>query len=130
MTAARPRPKVMTLTQAAADRLTTILEARESGAKGVRIGVKNGGCAGMSYTMEYYDEPGKLDEIVEDKGVTLAIDARAVLFLLGVEMDYEEGRLNSGFVFANPNQTSACGCGESVTLVPASQARLAEIQEA
>ena len=127
---ANPRPKVMTLTQAAADRLSHILESRQQGASGVRIGVKNGGCAGMSYTMEYYDEPGKLDEIVEDKGVTLAIDAKAVLFLLGAEMDYKESRLNSGFVFSNPNQTSACGCGESVTLVPASAARLSEMQGA
>ncbi|MFV2091838.1 MAG: HesB/IscA family protein [Hyphomicrobiales bacterium] len=125
MAASRPRPKVMTLTDAAAARLGEIMaSSAHKGASGVRIGVKNGGCAGMSYTMDYYDEAGPMDEIVEDKGVTLAIDASAVLFLLGTQMDYQEGQLSAGFTFSNPNQTSACGCGESVTLVPADEARL------
>lgn len=129
--ASRPRPKVMTITQAAAERLSQILASGEhKGAGGVRIGVKNGGCAGMSYTMDYYDEPGPMDEIVEDRGVTLAIDAKAVLFLLGTQMDYKQGQLSAGFTFNNPNQTSACGCGESVTLVPVDQARIDELHSA
>ena len=86
---------------------------------GVRVGVKNGGCAGMEYTMEYAEAFGPLDEIVEDKGVRLSIDSKAVLFLLGTEMDYRVDKLSSGFVFKNPNQTSACGCGESVAITPA-----------
>ena len=83
------------------------------------IGVKKGGCAGMEYTMDYAEEQLPLDEVVEDKGVTIFIEAKAVLFLLGTEMDYEEGLLSSGFTFNNPNQTDACGCGESVTIIPA-----------
>jgi iron-sulfur cluster assembly protein len=86
---------------------------------GVRIGVKNGGCAGMTYTMEYAEEVGKSDEVVEDKGVRVLIDPKAILFLLGTEMDYKTDKLASQFVFNNPNQTSACGCGESVQLKPA-----------
>jgi iron-sulfur cluster assembly protein len=89
---------------------------------GVRVGVKNGGCAGMSYTMEYAAEVGKLDEVIEDKGVKLLIDPKAVLFLLGTEMDFKTEKLASTFVFNNPNQTSACGCGESVQLTPADPA--------
>jgi iron-sulfur cluster assembly protein len=83
------------------------------------VGVKNGGCAGMEYTMEWADRQEELDEVVEDKGVKIFIDPKAVLFLLGTEMDYRVDRLKSGFVFNNPNQTSACGCGESVQLKPA-----------
>jgi iron-sulfur cluster assembly protein len=86
---------------------------------GVRVGVKNGGCAGMEYTMEYVDSVGPTDEVVEDKGVKLLIDPKAVLFLLGTEMDWKVDKLSSQFVFNNPNQTSACGCGESVLLTPA-----------
>ncbi len=88
-------------------------------AAGVRIGVKNGGCAGMEYTMEYAEARGPHDEVIEDKGVKLLIDPSAVLFLLGTEMDYRTDRMRSGFVFNNPNQTSSCGCGESVLLKPA-----------
>jgi iron-sulfur cluster assembly protein len=88
---------------------------------GLRVGVKNGGCAGMEYTMEWADRQEKLDEVVEDKGVRIFIDPKAVLFLLGTEMDYRVEKLKSGFVFNNPNQTSACGCGESVQLTPARQ---------
>ncbi len=85
----------------------------------LRVGVKNGGCAGMEYLMEYADAPEPLDEVVEDNGVQIVIDAKAVLFLLGAQVDYEISPLHSKFVFNNPNQTDACGCGESVTIVPA-----------
>jgi iron-sulfur cluster assembly protein len=116
---ARPRPKVLALTDTAASRIRDILEKSERPLAGLRIGVKNGGCAGMEYTMEWAEEKRPFDEVVEDKGVEILIDAKAVLFLLGTEMDYEATALKSGFVFRNPNQTSACGCGESVALKPA-----------
>lgn len=112
----------MRLTEAAATRIRELSAASGTEVEGVRIGVKNGGCAGMEYTMEYAAEHGPHDEVVEDKGVRLLIDPAAVMFLLGTEMDYEVGEMRSGFVFKNPNQTSACGCGESVMLKPANQA--------
>jgi iron-sulfur cluster assembly protein len=114
------RPSVLKLTDAAVKRIKEIT-ASASGAKLLRVGVKNGGCAGMEYTMDWATEPGKFDEIVEDKGVRFLIDAKAVMFLIGAEMDYQTGKMRSGFVFNNPNQTSACGCGESVQLRPAAQ---------
>ena len=117
----RPKPQVMRLTDAAASRIKDILARSERPIAGVRIGVKNGGCAGMSYTMEYADAVELHDEVVEDKGVRLLIDQKAVLFLLGTEMDFRTDKLTSGFVFLNPNQTSACGCGESVSITPASR---------
>jgi iron-sulfur cluster assembly protein len=110
----------MRLTEAAADRIKAILAKSEKPIAGVRVGVKNGGCAGMAYTMEYAESAAKFDEVVEDKGVKLLIDPKAVLFLLGTEMDFKVDKLSSTFVFNNPNQTSACGCGESVQLTPAS----------
>jgi iron-sulfur cluster assembly protein len=110
---------VMRLTDAAANRIKDILARAEKPIAGVRVGVKNGGCAGMSYTMEYAEQVNPTDEIVEDKGVRLLIDPKAVLFLLGTEMDYKTEKLSTQFVFNNPNQTSACGCGESVQLTPA-----------
>ena len=110
----------MRLTEAAAERLRALQAASGNAVEGVRIGVKNGGCAGMEYTMSYAEERGPHDEVIEDKGVKLLIDPTAVMFLLGTEMDYKTDRMRSGFVFNNPNQTSACGCGESVTLQPAS----------
>jgi iron-sulfur cluster assembly protein len=116
---ARPRPKVMTLSPAAAERVKSIMAKSEKPVAGLRVGVKNGGCAGMEYTMEWAEAPGKFDEIIEDRGVKILIDAKAVLFLLGTTMDFEQTPLKSGFVFNNPNQTSACGCGESVQLTPA-----------
>ena len=116
------RPQVMRLTQAAAERLRALQAASGTDVAGVRIGVKNGGCAGMEYTMSYAAERGPHDEVVEDKGVKLLIDPTAVMFLLGTEMDYRTDRMRSGFVFNNPNQTSACGCGESVALKPADAA--------
>jgi iron-sulfur cluster assembly protein len=116
---ARPRPQVMRLTENAAAHIRDILSRSEPPVAGVRVGVKNGGWAGMSYTMEYAAAANPLDEVVEDKGVKLLIDPKAVLFLLGTEMDYKVDKLSSGFVFNNPNQTSACGCGESVAIAPA-----------
>lgn len=112
------RFKVVTLTDTAADRVKSIMARSEKPVAGLRVGVKNGGCAGMSYTMEYADEIRPLDEVVEDKGVKVLIDPKAVLFLLGTEMDFETTKMSSGFVFKNPNQTSACGCGESVAITP------------
>ena len=117
--APRPRPQVMRLTETAADQIKSILARSDKAVAGVRVGVKNGGCAGMSYTMEYAQDVLPSDEVVQDKGVTLLIDPKAVLFLLGTEMDYKTDKLSSGFVFNNPNQTAACGCGESVSITPA-----------
>ena len=119
MTTPRPRPQVMRLTDAAALRIKDILARAERPIAGVRVGVKNGGCAGMAYTMEYADKIEKADEVVEDKGVRVLIDPKAILFLIGTEMDYKTEKLSAQFVFNNPNQTSACGCGESVLLTPA-----------
>lgn len=124
MTEARPRPKVMTLTDAAAARVREIMTHSEKPIAGLRVGVKNAGCAGMEYTLDYAETPDPLDDVVEDRGVTLYIDPKAVLFLLGTEMDYQVDKLKAGFVFNNPNQTSACGCGESVAITPASEAQL------
>jgi iron-sulfur cluster assembly protein len=117
---ALPSLKVMTLTDRAANRVKDIIAGSEKPIVGVRVGVKNGGCAGMSYTMEYAEAANPLDEVVEDKGVKVLIDPKAVLFLLGTEMDFQTTKLSSQFVFNNPNQTSACGCGESVAITPAS----------
>ncbi|MGR7996273.1 MULTISPECIES: HesB/IscA family protein [unclassified Xanthobacter] len=114
----RARPAVLSITEAAAARLHEILSQQEAGAA-VRLGVANGGCAGMSYTMEYTNEIAPLDTVVEEKGVRVVIDSKALLFLLGTEMDFKEDKLAAQFVFNNPNQVSACGCGESVSLVPA-----------
>jgi len=115
----RPRPKAVSLTEAAADRVREIMAKAETAAVGIRVGVKNGGCAGQAYTFAYASEIGPLDGGVEDKGVTILIDPKAILFLIGSEIDYETTKLASKFVFRNPNQTDACGCGESVTIVPA-----------
>jgi iron-sulfur cluster assembly protein len=115
----RPRPKVVTLSEGAADRVKSIMAAAEQPYVGLRVGVKNGGCAGQEYVLEYAQSAGPLDEIVEDKGVTILIEPKAVLFLVGTEIDYEVSRLSAKFVFRNPNETDACGCGESVTIVPA-----------
>ena len=116
---ALPKFKVLTLTDAAASRVKDIIAKADRAIAGVRVGVKNGGCAGMEYTMEYAESAAPTDEVVEDRGVKLLIDPKAVLFLLGTEMDYKTEKLSSQFVFNNPNQTSACGCGESVQLAPA-----------
>jgi len=115
----RPRPKVVTLSDAAAERVREIMEGAEKPYAGLRVGVKNGGCAGQEYVLEYAEAAGPLDEVVEDKGVTILVEPKAVLFLIGTEIDYEVSRLSSKFTFRNPNETDACGCGESVTIVPA-----------
>jgi len=119
MAVARPKPQVVRLTDAAAERIKAVMAKADRPIAAVRVGVKNGGCAGMSYTMEYAEKIDPLDEIVEDKGVRILIDPKAVLFLLGTEMDYKIDKLSAQFVFNNPNQTAACGCGESVQLEPA-----------
>jgi iron-sulfur cluster assembly protein len=121
MATPRPKPQVMRLTDAAAERIKHVMAKADRPVAGVRVGVKNGGCAGMAYTMEYAETVDPRDEVIEDKGVRLLIDPKAVLFLLGTEMDYKVDKLASQFVFNNPNQTSACGCGESVQLTPASE---------
>ena len=119
MATARPRPQVMRLTDAAAMRIKDDMARATTPVAGVRVGVKNGGCPGMEYTMEYADAIRPSDEVVEDKGVKILVDPKAVLFLLGTEMDYKTEKLSAQFVFNNPNQTSACGCGESVQIEPA-----------
>jgi iron-sulfur cluster assembly protein len=117
----RPRPKVVSLTDRAAERVKEIMAKADNDYMGLRVGVKNGGCAGMEYTLEYAVEADALDEVVEDKGVRMLIEPKAVLFLLGSQIDYETSKLASKFVFRNPNQTDACGCGESVTIIPAAE---------
>jgi iron-sulfur cluster assembly protein len=119
MATPRPRPQVIRLTDAAAERIKYVMANAAETVVGVRVGVRNGGCAGMSYTMEYANRIDKADEVIEDKGVRVLIDPKAVLFLIGTEMDYKTDKLSAQFVFNNPNQTSSCGCGESVALKPA-----------
>jgi iron-sulfur cluster assembly protein len=115
----RERPKVVTLTDAAAERVREIMAKAEKPYAGLRVGVKNGGCAGQEYVLEYAAEAGALDEVVQDKGVTILVEPKAVLFLIGTVIDYDVSRLAAKFTFRNPNETDACGCGESVTIEPA-----------
>jgi iron-sulfur cluster assembly protein len=115
----RPRPKILTLTDAAAARVRELMSREDRRTVGLRIGVKKGGCAGMEYTLEQASEIRPTDEVLEEEGATVLIDPAAVLFLLGSEMDYAVDKLSARFVFNNPNQTGACGCGESVSLTPA-----------
>lgn len=110
---------VMQLTDRAADRVKDIISRSDTPIAGLRVGVKKGGCAGMEYTMGYAAAPEPGDEIIEDKGVKIMIEPQALLFLLGTEMDYITEKMSSRFVFNNPNQVSACGCGESIEIVPA-----------
>jgi iron-sulfur cluster assembly protein len=117
--------KVISLTERAADRIKAIMAQAERPVAGLRVGVKNGGCAGMSYTMEYAEERKPGEDMVEDRGVRVFVDPKAVLFLLGTEMDFTANKLSAQFVFNNPNQTSACGCGESVAITPVSPDRVA-----
>jgi iron-sulfur cluster assembly protein len=124
----RPRPKVITLTPAATARVKAIMASRGGAVAGLKIGVKKGGCAGMEYTMSWAEAVGKFDEVVEQDGARVIIDPQAVLYLLGTEMDYKVDKLSAQFVFNNPNQKSACGCGESVSLMPAPKERLEAIK--
>ncbi len=116
---------VMTLTDAAADRVKAIVDNAGSDAKGIRVGIKKGGCAGMEYAIDLVTEPNAKDDLIELNGARVWIAPEAVLYLLGTQMDFEVTTLRSGFTFHNPNQTSACGCGESVELKPADLAALA-----
>jgi iron-sulfur cluster assembly protein len=115
----RERPKVVTLSDAAAERVREIMGKAQKPYAGLRVGVKNGGCAGQEYVLEYAETANPLDEVVEDKGVTILVEPKAVLFLIGTVIDYDVSRLAAKFVFRNPNETDACGCGESVTIEPA-----------
>lgn len=116
---------VMTMTDAAADRVREIVENSPEDAKGIRVGIKKGGCAGMEYTINLVTEPNAKDDLIEHDGARVWVEPAAVLYLLGTEMGFETTTLRSGFTFSNPNQTSACGCGESVELKPADLAALA-----
>jgi len=109
----RPRPAVMSVTPLAVEKVKTLIESRGKPTAGIRIGVRSKGCSGMSYTLEFADRQEPMDEVVESGGVKLLIDPKASLFLIGTEMDYEEEKLKSGFVFRNPNEKGRCGCGES-----------------
>jgi iron-sulfur cluster assembly protein len=105
--------QAMSVTEAAAQRIEALLAKRGKPSLGIRVGVRARGCSGLSYTLEYADEKGKFDEVVEASGVTILIDPKAVMFILGTEMDYVEDKLQSGFTFTNPNEKGRCGCGES-----------------
>ena len=109
----RPRPQVMSVTPAAAERVKALIDGREKPTVGIRIGVRSKGCSGMSYTLEFAEAQQPMDEVVETAGVKLLIDPKASLFLIGTQMDYVEEKLKSGFVFNNPNEKGRCGCGES-----------------
>ena len=109
----RPRPQVMSVTPAAAERVKALIDGRGKPTAGIRIGVRSKGCSGMSYTLEFADKQEPMDEVVDTQGIKLLIDPKASLFLIGTEMDYEEEKLKSGFVFKNPNEKGRCGCGES-----------------
>lgn len=107
------RPPMMTISDEAAVRVKALLDGRGKPSAGVRVGIRTKGCSGLSYTLEFADEANAFDEKVEEKGVTIYIDPKATMFILGTEMDFEEGKLESGFVFRNPNEKGRCGCGES-----------------
>lgn len=118
--------KIMSLSDAAAERIHEIIEDSDKPVIGLRVGIKNAGCVGVSYTMDYVAEPVQGDDHVSDKGVDVWVDPKASMFLLGTIMDFEQSKMSSGFTFKNPNQTGACGCGESVTLKPADLKAIAE----
>jgi iron-sulfur cluster assembly protein len=118
----------MKLTERAAERVKALMEGRGAGTGGLRIGIKKGGCAGMEYTLEWAAEQDPLDEVVEQDGARLLIEPMAVMYLLGTEMDYQTDKLSAQFVFSNPNQTGACGCGESVNLAPVSAEKLESVR--
>ena len=116
--------QVLTITDEAAERIRNIVASSEGPIEGIRVGVKNGGCAGMEYVLDKVVEPDPKDDVVEDKGVKVYVDPKAVLFLLGTELGFEVTKFRTGFTFNNPNQTSACGCGESVELTPVDPTKL------
>src|SRR3979411_3411507 len=107
------RMQALSVTESGAERIRALLAKRGKPSLGIRVGVRSRGCSGLTYTLEYADEKGKFDEVVEDKGVTVLVDPKAVMFIIGTEMDYVEEKLESGFVFRNPNEKGRCGCGES-----------------
>lgn len=109
----RPRPKLMTVTPLAVERVKALIDGRGKPTAGIRIGVRTKGCSGLSYTLEFADKQEPMDEVIEAEGIKLLVDPKASLFLIGTEMDYEEEKLKSGFVFRNPNEKGRCGCGES-----------------
>ena len=126
MASARPRPSVISLTEGAAARVRDLVESNDKALIGVRVGVKNAGCAGMAYTLDPVEVPNAADDVVTAHGATVYVDPKAVLFLLGATMDFETTKLRSGFVFHNPNEVSSCGCGESVELKPATEREAAD----
>ena len=128
MSTSRPRPQVMKLTERAAERIKALMAEKGPGIVGLRLGVKKGGCAGMEYTMTWAERQDPLDEVVESHGAKVLIDPMAVMYLLGTEMDYRVDKLSAQFVFSNPNQTGACGCGESVNLAPVAAEKLEELR--
>ena len=121
--AARSRPQVMTVTDVAAEQIRAVM-ATKPDAVALKIGLKKGGCAGMEYTLDWAEEVGKYDEVIEANGVKLLVDPMAVMYMFGTEMDYQVDKFSAQFVFNNPNQTSACGCGESVELKPIDKAQM------
>jgi iron-sulfur cluster assembly protein len=125
---ASSRFKVIRVTERAADRVREIVDNADAPAEGIRVGVKKGGCAGMEYTIDLVREPNPADDMVDVGGAKVFVNPQATLFLLGTEMDFEATKLRTGFVFRNPNQTSACGCGESVEIRPAATEALAGVQ--
>ena len=120
----RPKPQIMTVTERAAEQVRAVMKTKPE-AVALKIGLKKGGCAGMEYTLDWAEEVGKYDEVIETNGVKLLIDPMAVMYMFGTEMDYQVDKFSAHFVFNNPNQTSACGCGESVELHPVDKARFA-----
>lgn len=121
--------QVISISDDAAERIRDIVASSSEPMAGIRVGVKNGGCAGMEYVLDKVMDPDPADDVVEDKGVTVYVDPKAVLFLLGTEMGFETTKFRTGFTFNNPNQSSACGCGESVELVPVDPSRLEELRK-
>ena len=125
----RPRPQVMKITERAGARIAAVLAQKGGDVVGLRIGVKKGGCAGMEYTLDWATSAAPTDEVVEQHGVKVLIEPKAVLYLLGTEMDFKTDKLSAQFTFTNPNQTGSCGCGESVNLAPASKDRLDALKD-
>lgn len=115
----KSRPPVLSMTDVAMQRLREMLEDAPKGTIGITLGLKNAGCAGVSYVMDFTDKVSSFDEVIESQGIKLIIEPKSLMFLLGTRLDYKTEKMRSGFVFENPNQTDACGCGESVKLVPA-----------